>query len=244
MDWWLAPIDPARAHAVGAAVSWHGRSMVLAWGILAPLAVLIARFFKVMPGQDWPRVLDNPTWWRAHWMGQSLVLALTLFGLVLIWREAQSGSLHGTLGYAILVLCLIQVSLGIFRGTKGGPTAPARDGSFRGDHYDMTPWRRMFEAVHKSVGYMTLGLGIATVVLGLWLANGPRWMWLVLIVWWVGLAVVFVALQRRGWAADTYEAIWGTDPSHPGNRMGSRGWGMRRHVTVDQQEDSDHVRSH
>ena len=52
MDWLLAPIDPTRAHEVGLAISWHARLMVLGWGILAPLAVIIARFFKVMPGQD------------------------------------------------------------------------------------------------------------------------------------------------------------------------------------------------
>ena len=50
MEWLLAPIDQARAHEIGLGVAWHGRSMVLAWGVLAPLAVLIARFYKVLPG--------------------------------------------------------------------------------------------------------------------------------------------------------------------------------------------------
>jgi hypothetical protein len=59
MDWLLAPIDATRAHEVGFAVSWHARSMVLAWAVLAPLAVVIARYFKVLPGQDWPRELDR-----------------------------------------------------------------------------------------------------------------------------------------------------------------------------------------
>ena len=59
-DWLLGPIDPSRAHEVGTLISWHARTMVLAWGILAPLAVMIARFFKVLPSQNWPGELDNP----------------------------------------------------------------------------------------------------------------------------------------------------------------------------------------
>ena len=58
MEWLLSPIDGARAHEVGFAVSWHARTMVLGWGVIAPLAVILARFFKILPGQDWPRALD------------------------------------------------------------------------------------------------------------------------------------------------------------------------------------------
>ena len=66
IDWLLAPIDPARGHEVAAAVAWHGRLMVLAWGLLFPLGIFAARFFKVTPGQDWPARLDNKAWWHGH----------------------------------------------------------------------------------------------------------------------------------------------------------------------------------
>jgi hypothetical protein len=39
---------------------------------------------------------------------------------------------------------------------------------------------------------------------------------------------VWVTLQRRGLAVDTYQAIWGPDPQHPGNAT-PPGWGMNRH---------------
>lgn len=235
-EWLAAPIDPTRAHAVGWAVSWHGRSMALAWGLLAPLAVVAARYFKVMPGQDWPRELDNQTWWRSHWIGQLAVLGLTALGLGLIWSVAQGGSLHGRLGYAVVILLIAQVALGYFRGSKGGPTAP----ELRGDHYDMTPWRRMFELVHKSAGYLLLILGAVTVATGLWHANAPRWMWAGIGLYWGALFALALIFQRLGWAIDTYQAIWGPSEAHPGNLRPARGWGMRRLKTGE----SENVRSH
>ncbi|GFE50871.1 hypothetical protein So717_26240 [Roseobacter cerasinus] len=228
MEWLFAPIDPARAHEVASGVAWHGRSMVLAWGILAPLAVLIARFYKVLPGQDWPQELDSQVWWRGHWMGQSLVLLLTGVGLGLVFQTGEPRDLHAKLGYSVIVLVCAQVGLGVFRGTKGGPTSPAPDGSLRGDHYDMTPWRVMFEWVHKSVGYALLLLASLTLLLGMWDANAPLWMWLVITLWWIGFALLFVALQRQGHAVDTYQAIWGPGTEHPGNHRKPIGWGIRR----------------
>ncbi len=233
MDWLLAPIDLARAHEVGFAVSWHARSMTLAWGVLAPLAVVIARYFKVLPGQDWPRELDTQLWWRGHWMGQGIVVLLSLFGLGLILAASKGGGLHGALGYVLLALMAVQVGFGVFRGTKGGPTAPARDGSPRGDHYDMTPWRVMFEWCHKLLGYLALGLSVVVILLGLWRANAPVWMWLTLGIWWSVLLCVAFWLQAKGRAIDTYQAIWGPDPSHPGNQRAPIGWGVSRYTKGD-----------
>ncbi len=231
MDWLFASIDPSRAHEVGFAVSWHGRAMVLAWGVLAPLAVLVARFFKILPGQNWPTVLDSQFWWRSHWIGQSLVAVLSVLGLVLVLpSDFSEMTIHGWLGYTLLGLMVVQIVLGVFRGSKGGPTALAPDGTPRGDHYDMTRWRCMFEWVHKVLGYTALALALAVVALGLWTANAPVWMCLTIGIWWIMLATVFVILQRRGHAIDTYQAIWGPDLEHPGNRQPPIGWGIRRPV--------------
>lgn len=222
-EWLLSPIDPARTHEVGFSISWHARAMVLGWGILAPLAVMVARFFKVMPHQDWPRQLDNQTWWRSHWIGQSAVLGLSLIGLILVMPPDFSNiTLHRGMGYTVLLGLLAQIGLGLARGSKGGPTAPAPDGSWRGDHYDMTLRRRIFEWVHKTLGYALLLLATMTILVGLWDANGPRWMWLVLFGWWCLLALCFARFQQLGMAIDTYQAIWGTDPKHPGNTRLSR----------------------
>ncbi|WP_425041603.1 cytochrome b561 domain-containing protein [Primorskyibacter sp. S187A] len=229
LEWLLSPIDATRAHDVGFAISWHARLMVLAWAVLAPLAVIAARFFKVMPGQDWPRELDNQAWWRSHWMGQSAVIVLSIGGLLLVLpTDFNAMTLHNWLGFAVLAALLMQVLLGIFRGSKGGPSDEEKTGSPRGDHYDMTPWRRMFETMHKSIGYAVLFLSVITILLGLWKANAPNWMWLALSVWWIVLIGLSVVLQRRGMAIDTYQAIWGPDPAHPGNASKGPGWGARR----------------
>jgi len=231
LEWLIAPLDPARPHEVGIALSWHARFMVLGWGILTPLAIIIARYFKVLPGQDWPRELDNKFWWRSHWMTQTLVLFLTAVGLALILASPQNTGeaiVHRMLGYAILVLAAVQALSGLFRGSKGGPTDPRADGSLRGDHYDMTPHRLLFERVHKGCGYLALALMVGAITTGIWTANAPNWMWLMLLAWWAVLAAISVYLQRQGRAVDTYQAIWGPDPAHPGNRMEQQGWGMKR----------------
>lgn len=239
MDWLFAPIDPTRAHEVGFAVSWHARLMVLAWGVLAPLAVLIARFFKVLPGQDWPREVDTQLWWRSHWIGQSVVFGLTAIGLSLVLPlNFSTMTLHNWLGLIVIAVLAVQVALGVFRGSKGGPTAP----EMRGHHYDMTRWRQTFETFHKSFGYAALGLAVLVILTGLWKANAPVWMWVSLVVWWGLLVAVFVKLQQRGMAIDTYQAIWGDSLEHPGNRMPMPGWGVRR-SDIGQQENADDVRT-
>ncbi|MEM6617343.1 MAG: cytochrome b561 domain-containing protein [Pseudomonadota bacterium] len=229
MEWLLAPIDPSRAHDVSVAISWHGRFMVIAWGVLAPLAVVIARFFKILPGQDWPRECDSQVWWRAHWMGQTIVIILSLCALAFVLPvQRDAMGLHNWLGFLLFASLALQVLLGMFRGSKGGPTAPARDGSLHGHHYDMTPWRRAFETLHKTLGYSALALAAIVIMTGLWKANAPVWMWVSIMLWWGILIAVFVQLQKRGMAVDTYQAIWGADPRHPGNRLPHPGWGVMR----------------
>jgi len=218
MEWLLAPIDAARPHDVGLLVAWHARAMVVAWAVLVPFAVLVARFYKVLPNQDWPRVLDSRTWWRTHLFGQMAAAGCSFVGLLLILTvRGPVVTLHGWLGYGVLAGMFAQVMLGIFRGSKGGPSDAAKGYSLHGDHYDMTPRRLYFEWCHKTLGYVTLMLAAVTIFVGLWQANAPRWMWLIIVVWWVMLVGWAIHLQRQGRAVATYHAIWGDDPTHPGN---------------------------
>ncbi len=230
--WLLAPIDPARGHAVDVTTAWHGRLMVAAWCFLFPIGILAARFFKITPKQDWPRTLDNVVWWKTHLSTQYAggVLMLVALGLALAIPEGAGSwvSWHHVLGWTVVALAALQFAGGWLRGSKGGPSAPAPDGSLRGDHYDMSPRRRAFEHVHKSAGYVALLAAFAAIPLGLWIANGPRWMWLGLLGWWIALTVAFAVLQRRGYAFDTYQAIWGPDPRHPGNRRAPIGLAVTR----------------
>ncbi|MEL6477136.1 MAG: cytochrome b561 domain-containing protein, partial [Pseudomonadota bacterium] len=146
IDWLLGPIDPSRAHEVGPYLSWHGRLMVLAWGVLCPLGILAARFCKITPWQKWPRELDNKAWWHAHLALQYSTGAAMLAGLALILlHTGGGGTTHGYAGWVIAGFAALQFLAGWFRGSKGGPTEP----SLRGDHFDMTQRRLAFESFHK-----------------------------------------------------------------------------------------------
>lgn len=229
LEWLLASIDMSRAHIIDAAVVWHGRLMVLAWAVFLPLGVIVARFFKVTSRQDWPAQLDNKVWWYAHQALQYAAGILMIIAVVLIWRPMHAGSpWHSWLGWIVVAACAVQFLGAWLRGTKGGPTDPRPDGSLSGDHYDMTLRRRLFEQLHKSVGYIAIVLSLAAIASGLWLVNAPRWMALALALWWLVLIAVWSVLQSRGKAIDTYQAIWGPDPRHPGNAISPTGWGVRR----------------
>ena len=154
---------------------------------------------RVRSSHDWPRELDSQYWRRCHWIGQSPVVVIGIFGLVLA-IPAASGPLttHGLLGYLVLTEMTFQALSGICRSAKGGPTAPARNGGPDGDHYNMTRRWRIFEALHKSVGYGTVALAAVAILYVLWTVNGQRWMWVLLPVWWALLTTLFVMLQKRG----------------------------------------------
>ena len=227
----MAPIDAGRAHDVPTLVAWHARLMTLAWGFLVPSGILAARFLKLWPGQNWPERLDHPGWWHLHRACQYLAGLLTLVAVTLILNWSGRGTqaaTHGLLGWAVVTLALVQFTGAWLRGSKGGPTAPAPDGTWHGDHYAMTRRRIVFEYVHKSGGYLAAALAACAIVSGLWQSNAPHWMWFVLSGWWLVCAVTFIVLQRRGHAFDTYQAHWGAGMRHPGNRRTPIGLGVRR----------------
>ena len=73
---WLAtPISGASDHAIAMPLAWHGRLMVLAMGLLTPPLIIVARFFKIMPRQDWPRQLDNPFCYVSNKQSQTLTVS-------------------------------------------------------------------------------------------------------------------------------------------------------------------------
>ena len=226
--WLLSPLSGASTHHLDEWVVWHARLMVLAWAILLPLGVIAARYYKVTRQQDWPRVVDNRAWWHAHRGLQYSGVVLMLAGAYVAWDEGASSStaalVHSYLGWVVIALGIVQILSAWLRGSKGGPTEP----QMRGDHYDMTQHRLRFEWLHKTCGWLAVAAAVLTIALGLWVADAPRWMPLVLAAWWIVLIACAIRLQRAGRAVDTYQAIWGPDLKHPGNQRQHVGWGMRR----------------
>lgn len=232
------PVSGASEHHLAGWAAWHGRVMVLAWGFLMPLGVLIARFYKVTPRQDWPTDLDNKFWWHSHRLLQYGGVLLMTAGLAIALHgtgaKAPWRNLHTLLGWLIVLLAWLQLASGHLRGSKGGPVharhrvLPAQ-GQWAGDHYDMSVRRIAFERLHKGLGYALLALSSLTIFLGLRLADAPLWMWAVLSLWHALYVAAFIRLQYQGRAIDTYQAIWGPDQIHPGNRMRPVGIGIRRY---------------
>ncbi len=203
----------------------HGALMVVAWLVLLPLGALVARTRKVLPRQDWPRVVEDLTWWWLHRVLQYAGVAVAVAGLAVAWRATGAlalGLLHVQTGLLLLTLAALQIVSTWFRGDKGGPTGtradPKRPETWRGDHYDMTPRRRAFEAWHKQAGWLSILLAPVTVLLGLRLYGWPVplvWVAAVLALSQAGIATWLLRTSR---GIGTYQALWGPDARHPGNR--------------------------
>ena len=228
IDWLTTPMSGALQHSIAPWAYWHARCMVLAWGVLLPVGALVARYYKVLPGQGWPQVLDHKAWWHSHRLLQWAGVLLATAGVGLAWNQGAGASAaargHAAAGWALMALGWLQVLAGLLRGSKGGPT----DTQLRGDHYDMTARRKRFERLHKGLGWLSVAAALGLVLWGLWLVDAPRWMAVTLLLWWLVLVVVAAGLQRTGRCVDTYQAIWGPGLEHPGNRLRPIGWGVRR----------------
>lgn len=239
LDFLLQPISGSSEHYLHTAHKWHARLMVVAWGIMIPIGIVVARYFKVTRRQNWPLQLDNQLWWRAHLALQigGCLLSLVALGVAFAAPPGAGnalGAAHGALGWSIVLLAATQLVGGALRGTSGHPDvvldAELRSTLAAGDHYAMTLRRCVFEYTHKLVGYVALALAGVNIVLGLALTDAPRWMWLVIGAFWIGLAALAVRLQRQGRCVDTYQAIYGPEPELPGNRRPPIGWGVRRYA--------------
>jgi hypothetical protein len=221
-------------HPAVSAYLWHGRLMVLGWGIAIPLGILVARYFKITRRQNWPEHLDSKFWWRAHLCLQLLGIA-SMSGGVAIVLIARRGavlldSAHSLSGWFLVTLGWGQVAGGILRGSKGGPTPDrALVRIEQGDHYNMTRRRVAFEWTHKLAGYLSVVLSVGVITLGLAQVRAPYWMWIALGAWWALLALAAARFQLEGRCIDTYQAIWGPDPSLPGAGRRAGGWGIRKY---------------
>jgi Eukaryotic cytochrome b561 len=217
---------------------WHAALMLLCWLVLIPAGVLTARFFKVTRQQNYPAELDNKLWWRWHlrlqysaWILMNLAFVLMVFlkwngSIDSLWRAAWPTGLHAWLGSAALLLVWAQILSGWLRGSRGGPPAgwqsqlASYDASTvpTGDHYNMTLRRQRFEAWHKVGGYLAWFCSILAGQTGLGLLQAPGWMLALHLLLCALPVLLFARFAGQNRWLPTYQAIWGSDPRHPGNQ--------------------------
>ena len=237
LHWLATPISGASDHAIAMTLAWHGRLMVLAMGLLTPPLIIVARFFKITPRQDWPRQLDNPFWFITHRRWGHIVGAIVAVAMAFVlvergweWPRAQpahrSRLARGLAGAG--PIDRLVVARHAWRACGSVHPETSSSALWPGDHFSMTSRRIIFEYVHKGAGYLLLALTVLALCTGLIAADAPRWMPVALGAWWLMMAAVFVSLQRAGRCIDTYQAIWGLDPDLPGNRRRPIGFGIVR----------------
>ena len=207
---------------------YHAILMVAIWLVLVPLCILTIRFGKPKPTLNGIREkvsIKNIVWWwfNVHKYGLFLAVGLSLAGLAvaMIASKGFSGSLHSIFGITTIILGCLQVVSGWLRGKHGGrnyyTAVPDDPATWRGDHYDMTPRRRKFEAYHKTAGYFAGFFAVGAVASGLMQYPMPGLLGFILVAALV-IFVLCVVLEYKGLRYDGYRAAHGYNPEHPYNQ--------------------------
>jgi hypothetical protein len=211
-------------------IHWDNHAILMfgIWFLLVPAAVMLLRFGKIPPATyGIPRGTPKWAWpelpWTLHKLSlyAAIVLAVGGAGFAMMLSGGFSGTQHAWFGTATIVPVLLQGLSALFRGSHGGRKDPGANPEERstwgGDHFDMSPQRRWFEAYHKTAGYFTIALAIGAVASGLsqfWMGGLAVAMVIVIIV----ALILMVVLQARGHHYDTYRSVYGNHPEHPFNK--------------------------
>ena len=207
---------------------YHAILMVAIWVFLVPLCITVIRYGKPRPTEFGIRTkisITNPEWWwfSFHKYGLFLAILFSILGalVALVVSGGFSGTVHAIFGILTVIMGCLQVISAMLRGTHGGKyynNADVNDPStWRGDHYDRTTRRRLFEAYHKTTGYFTSFCALGAVGSGLMQYPMPTLTWLVFILAFAFLAawIYLEFLERR---YDGYRAVHGYGLEHPYNK--------------------------
>lgn len=86
-----------------------------------------------------------------------------------------------------------------------------------GDHFDMTPRRRAFEAYHKTARYFAGFFAVGAVASGLVQYPMPALAGIILVAALV-ILVLCIVFELKGLRYDGYRAAFGNNPDHPHNK--------------------------
>ncbi|OEL21176.1 Cytochrome b561 and DOMON domain-containing protein [Dichanthelium oligosanthes] len=156
---------------------WHGAMAGLGWGVLMPVGVALARYFK----------RRDPFWFYAHISVQGVGFVLGTVGVVAGFRlndDVPGADSHQALGIAILIFGCLQVLAFLARPDKGSKV------------------RRYWNWYHHNVGRAAVACAVANVFVGLSIAHeaaaAGAFYGIFLAVWVVASVVLEIRLWRTG----------------------------------------------
>jgi hypothetical protein len=167
----------------------HAVLMSVSWGILVPIAILLARFGKGVTPTSGPKAW----WFHNHWRLQVAAVVLACAGFAIALAMTPPGrhmsSLHHILGTVVVGMGIAQPLLG--NKKLRPPKVPAS-------------WKRVvWEVQHKGNGYAAAVLGAVTVFLGLQRMAAPAVATTAYAAWVAALGAAFIGAEvwRRRTAA-------------------------------------------
>ena len=207
---------------------YHAMLMTGVWFLLVPIGVIAVRFFKPKPTtygieKETGRLDSKLRWWTIHYVILYTAIGLALVGMATATLASGgfSGSVHAIFGYGTILFGCLQIFSAWLRGSHGGKhgadSDPDDPSTWRGDHFDMTPRRRWFEAYHKSTGYFTIILALAAVASGLQQFWVPQIAIAVILLLAASL-IAYVLMEGKGYRQDTYRSVYGNHPDNPYNK--------------------------
>ncbi|CAI7925001.1 unnamed protein product, partial [Closterium sp. NIES-53] len=152
-----APVSSSSNSSKQAVLLAHGIMLALAYALLMPLGVLLARLFlydrPTLPSEEEKETHTNRgLWFLCHKYIQIFAVLLVVTAAIMVFIVSGSQGLewtHGKLGVVALALTFVQPFLGFFRPDKGTSQRPA--------------WLTF----HWAMGIAAIAMGCANVFLGI-----------------------------------------------------------------------------
>ena len=172
----------------------HGTVMIFAWIVFASTGILLARYGRLLRFGDKSKLFGADIWFQMHRSILILATITTLVGLLLVLikgdneavarnRDQNRLTAHQVFGYIIIGSAMLQVGIGIFRCTP------------------QSPFRYIFNWIHRSVGILAFVFSIPTLFLvASVLKNNLNGLMIILSLWagWIVIIViVFEIIQFR-----------------------------------------------
>ncbi|XP_054279295.1 putative ferric-chelate reductase 1 homolog [Macrosteles quadrilineatus] len=199
----------------------HGAFMIAAWLGLAPLGIVLARYFR----QTWitTSVCGKDVWFAWHRLLMLLVWLLTLAGAVVIVAEvggwvSSASVLHALVGVLATLLCFIQPFMALCRPHPGASNRP------------------LFNWAHWLVGNVAHLCAIVAIFLavGLGKAELPQWMDWVLVGYVAFYVIVHLILSFCGCVSEN-------SSSKRINTFPMKDMNSRSPLTMDRKQDAPHA---